>query len=81
VPSLAASEIRAVLQALTDTYVEGSNQAHWHLYTFTLSDGRSIRGRLVEQQKDGIVVGLDEPGNPHETIGWNEVDKLLIEAE
>lgn len=80
-PSLAASEVRAVLEALTQTYVDGRNQGHWHLYTFALSDGRSVRGRLVAQQEDGIVVGLDEPGHPHRTIGWNEVEKLLIEVE
>ena len=80
-PPLAPSEVRAVVAALTDLYVAGDNHGHWHVYTFALLDGRTIRGRVVELHDDVVVVALDESGHSHINILLDEVAKLQVEAE
>ena len=80
-PPLAPSEVRAVIDALTNLYVDGDNDGHWHIYTFTLQDGSAIRGRVVALEDDRIIVGLDEPGNPQTNVPWHEVHTLQVEAE
>ena len=81
-PPLAPSEVRAIIEALTSLYVDGGNDGHWHVYRFTLRDGSAIRGRVVAlNNDDGIVVGLDEPGDPQKIVPWHDVDALQVEAE
>jgi len=80
-PPLARSEIHAVIDALTKLYVDGNNDGHWHIYTFTLQDGSSIRGRIVAQEDDHIIVGLDEDGHPQTSVPCHQINILQIEAE
>jgi hypothetical protein len=78
---LVRAELKAVIDALTQVYVDGRNDGNWHVLTFNLVDRSAVRGRVVSSdEQDAIVVGL-EPSNQQVTVGWDDVQSLLIEAD